>query len=112
MRPNCTAPKLHYIRYGPDGAEDFSLGGKARQISEELSALLSERTAKTDFLEAELSRLQARILDLEASVESSMTDLSSDFSSACCSSTPKQSCSSSCCLINIKLDGRPLGGVF
>ena len=98
MRPNCTAPKLHYIRYAPDGAEGFSLGGKARQISEELNALLSERTAKIDFLEGELSRLQARILDLEASVESSMTDLSSEFSSACCSSTPKQSCSSSCCL--------------
>ena len=85
-----------------DGTEEFSLGGKARgrrQSSGELGALLSERTAKIDSLEGELSSLHARILDLEASVESSMTDLSSDFSSPCSSSTPTQSCSSSCCSI-------------
>ena len=86
----------------PDGAEDSSLGGKARQSSEDLSALLSGRTAKIDSLEVGLSRLQVQILDLEASVESSMTNLSPDFSSPCYSSTPTQSCSSSCCLIEDK----------
>ena len=74
----------------PDRAKDFSFGGKVRQGSEELSALLAESTAKID-------SLQARIADLESSMETSLTDSSfSDLSTPCYSSTPIRSSGSSC----------------
>jgi len=81
----------------PDRAKEISFGGKIHQSSEELSSLLTERTAKIDSLEGQIKDLQARIVEFESFMETSLNDPSfSDLSSPCCSSTPSRSSNSSC----------------
>ena len=77
--------------------KDISFGGKIHQSSEELSSLLTIRTAKMDSLEMQIKDLQALIAQFESFMETSLHGSSfSDLSSPCCSSMPSRSCSSSC----------------
>ena len=80
------------LDFEPDCAKDLPFGAKTHENTEELGALLAERTARIESLEAELNDLQGRIAELESSLADSSV---LDFSSPCCSSTPKRSDSSS-----------------
>lgn len=80
------------LDFEPDCAKDLPFGAKTHENTEELGALLAERTARNESLEAELNDLLGRIAELESSLADSSV---LDFSSPCCSSTPKRSDSSS-----------------
>ena len=77
------------LNFESEGAKNLSFGAKTSQDSEEL------RSARINSLEVEVKQLQARISDLESSMEASLDD-SSLLNSPCCSCTPLSSSSSSC----------------
>lgn len=81
------------LDFEPNRAKDLPFGAKTlHKNTEELSALLAERTARIECLEGELNGLEDRIAELESSLADSCVF---DFSSPCCSSTPIRSDSSS-----------------
>ena len=76
----------------PDRAQYFPFGAKTHENTEEFTSLLAKRTARIESLESQLNDLQGRIAEIESSTADSPV---LNFSSPCCSSTPRRLHSSS-----------------